>query len=876
VAHTTLQHSIFRSRVSTIALLASMLGSPALAPSVFAQGLTSTGNDATTDAAPAETIIVTARRIEENLQEVPLTIRVLNEDMILREGVRSIMDVSRLSAGLTYDVGAFPNDTRPATRGMQSERGRPSVAIMLDGQDLSGENLSIAGGTAGIATELFDLERIEVVKGPQSTLYGRNAFAGAVNYISKRPSFTPEARALFELGSYGQMQATGSLTGPLIADKLAVRINLAANAMDGYYTNPVNKTELGAEQFQGGAIAFLFTPTDNIDVLARYQTSAMVSSDFATAHLPSTTRRPVPGGRFTAGPPGTPSQPCPASLTGLPASVVASCTRGALPGSLKASINDVQMGLDPRDNTPPSGMDFDQDVGFVEAKWRTGFGTLTYSFGYLKNDSFIEQDGDFTNYPGPGGTVLSLNAWTQLDYANEHTDHTLIWTHKFSRFEVLFGGQVFNEDSSLLNSSVFWLRNPASALAGPPFRLATQPTGAAYPALIERETEYTAVFARIKWQVTDKLNIGAEARLNADDIKYTIPGWRLQDTTLSQLTPRCIAGLAQGATFQGVFGPTVPPPGVVVACPRTETLSYEEVTPRFTIDYQLTPDILVYASSAGGYKPGGFNTNEVNELTGQSYLPEFLTAYELGIKSQFLDRRLTINADIYFNDYTDQQIGVQRVNDASNTFVATAGIINAGSVEAKGLEIDAEWQTTDRLMLGFSYAYTDAVFKEFIGGPPPGATAADFAACGVPFGQTSSDQTRADAGNICADFSGKDVAKSPKHAVNGMALYRAPLGQTGNFWFVELAAQYRSKRFVDESNLTWMDPYTNLDLTAGVEFRNVTVTGYIKNLTDDDTIRMSQRNIDQGRPEGFAPGRAYTAYLPAPRVYGLRANFRFN
>jgi iron complex outermembrane recepter protein len=857
--------------VSAVALLGLFC-----APSAFAQSATATASDSAGEAAPGETVIVTARRIEENLQSVPLTIRVLDAEEIQREGVRSIMDVSRLSAGITYDIGAFPNDTRPATRGMQSERGRPSVAIMLDGQDLSGENLSIAGGTAGIATELFDLERIEVVKGPQSTLYGRNAFAGAVNYISKRPSFKPEGRAMLEVASYGQILASGSYSGPLIEDKLAVRINAGINLTEGYYTNPVNNSPLGAEEFSGGAIAFLFTPTDSFDLLLRYQTSSVVDSDFATAHLPSNARRPVPGGRFTAGPPGTPSLPCPSSLTGAAPPIVAACTRGALPGVLKASIADVQMGRDPRDGTAPSGMDFSQDVGFVEAKWRTGFGTLTYNFGFLKNDSFIEQDGDFTDFAGPPGMVLSLNAWTQLDYANEHTDHTLIWTHKFSRFEVLLGGQLFKEDSSLINSSTFWLRNPASPFAGPPFRLATAPTGAAYPALITRETDYNAIFGRLKWQVTDKLNIGLEARRNSDEIAYAIPGWRLQDTTLSQLRPTCIAGLAQGATFQGVFGPTVPPPGTIVACPRAASLSYEETTPRVTIDYQLAPDIMLYASYAGGYKPGGFNSNEVNELTGQSYLAESVKAYEIGVKSQFFDRALTINADVYFNDYTDQQIGVQRVNDANNTFVATAGIINAGAVEAKGFELEADWQFKNGFTLGGSYAYTDAAFKEFIGGPPPGATAADFASCGVPFGQTSSDQTRADAGNICADFSGKDVAKSPKHAVNGMILYRGALGDSGNSWFVELEAQYRSKRFVDESNLTWMDAYTNIDFTAGIEFKSLTVTAYVKNLTDDDTIRMSQRNIDQGRPEGFAPGRAYTAYLPTPRVIGLRANFAFD
>ena len=123
-------------------------------------------------------IIVTARLREEQLQDVPLAINAFSEEQIERERIRRVEDLTRLVAGLTYDIGGFPNDTRPAMRGMQAERGRPSVAILLDGQDLSGENLAIAGGTAGLELGLFDLERVEVVKGPQATLYGRGAFAG--------------------------------------------------------------------------------------------------------------------------------------------------------------------------------------------------------------------------------------------------------------------------------------------------------------------------------------------------------------------------------------------------------------------------------------------------------------------------------------------------------------------------------------------------------------------------------------------------------------------------------------------------------------------------------------------------------------------------
>ena len=134
-------------------------------------------------------IVVTARKREETLQNVPLAISVLGREMIEREGLRQVEDIARQVPGLTFDQGGFLNDTRPAIRGMQAERGRPSVAILLNGQDLSGENLSIAGGGASLNSALFDLERIEVVKGPQSTLYGRNAFGGAINYITKKPDF---------------------------------------------------------------------------------------------------------------------------------------------------------------------------------------------------------------------------------------------------------------------------------------------------------------------------------------------------------------------------------------------------------------------------------------------------------------------------------------------------------------------------------------------------------------------------------------------------------------------------------------------------------------------------------------------------------------
>ena len=845
-------------------------------PPAMAQQATDPSSPAGT-AQTDDIIIVTARRITENLQEVPLAITVIGQGEIERENVRGLSDVARLTAGFTFDLGGFPNDTRPGVRGMQAERGRPSVAVMLDGIDLSSENLAIAGGTAGIATALLDLERIEVVKGPQSTLYGRNAFAGAINYISRRPEFEAEYSASAEISSGDTTELRLSATGPIIEDLLAYRLNLATRSTDGHYTHPVNGSALGAEDFTGGALSFLLTPLDGLEIVSRIQVTETEQSDLPTAFLQSDVRLPVPGGTFTAGPPGTPPSACPPSLAGLPAALVSACTRGSLIGAIEADINDVQMGLNPLTGRPPEGLSVDQTVASIDARWDTDLGEFRYLFGYHKNESYVETDGDFSDFPGPGGFVFSLSALQQLTYENEHTDHTVMWLHDAGPFDFLVGAQVFHEDSTLLNDSKFWLRNPASPLAGPPFFLANQAQLNPFPAFYTRETDYWAVFGRVRLNLTETLRLGLEARQNEDEITYTLPGWRLQDTSLSQLTPICDPSFPQGATFMGVFGPGIPPPGTVAACPREETLSFSEFTPRLTVDWQASEDVFVYASAARGYKPGGFNVNEVNEFTGQDYSPEFVTAYELGVKTEWFDRALVVNADVFFNDYTDQQIGVQRNQVGSGgSVLAVPGIANAASVETYGFEMDAGWVFESGLELSASYAYTHAEFQSYVQGPPPGATSADFTACGVADGQTSSPQFRAEAGNICADFSGNVVPKTPEHALNANAYYSRPLGSGDSFWFVEAAARYQSRRFVDEANLSWMPSHTLVDLTAGIEWDRVALTAFVRNATDDDTIQSAQRQVDPGRPEGFAPGRAIVAYLPDPRTYGVHLRVYFN
>jgi iron complex outermembrane recepter protein len=822
-------------------------------------------------------IIVTARLREEEIQDVPLGINAFDAGEIERQNLVRLDDLAQVTAGLTFDIGGFPNDTRPALRGMQAERGRPSVAILLDGQDLSGENLSIAGGTSSLRTDLFDLERIEVVKGPQATLYGRNAFAGAINYISKRPEFEPGARGMVEVGEGGLVRATASLTGPIIDDILAMRVNIAMKDFKGYYDNPVNGGRLGGEHSEGYAISALFKPDPSLSISARFQQVKAQMTDLPTAFIFSNARLPVPGGTFAPpGPPGTPMQPCPASLNGLPAATVAACTRGTVVGRISARERNVQMSLNPLTGLPPFGMRSNTRLASAKVEWDAGsIGTFVYSYGFLKDRSLIEQDGDFTSTPAPPGLVLSISALQSLDYSNEHDDHTLYWLYNSDRLNLLLGLQKFDETSTLRNSSQFFLRNPVSPLAGPPFRLRTAPVNnPAFPVLITRETDYVGYFGGFSFEVIDGLRLSAEVRQNKDTIDYTTTGQRRQDVSLSNLTPVCIPTLAPGATNPG--NPALQPPlGTVVACPAQIRIKDNRWTPRVTVDYHFNPDVVIYASYAEGFKPGGVNTNEVVSFVGQDYRAETVETIEVGLKSAWFDKRLVFNIDAYRNRYKDQQIGVQLTSaGAGGAQVTTAGIINAARVDIWGIEADLNWRIADPLTVGLNYAYTDATFDRYVQGPNAGSPAAIFAQCGVPVTQSGSTQNLAEAQNICGDFSDKRVGKNPKHSLNLSATFEQDFGDD-NSWFIETTGSYRSKRFVDESNLAFLPSYFIGNLRGGVTIGNYSLTAYVDNVFDNRRIRSAQRIIDFGNPEGFAPGRGIIAYLPQPRSFGIRFGAEF-
>jgi outer membrane receptor protein involved in Fe transport len=219
-----------------------------------------------------EEITVTARKVTESLQEVPLAITALSGDDIERLNLQDLADISQQDTSVQFDEGFTPSDTRITIRGLSPTRGRPNAATLIDGIDVTSEAVSNAGGSTLINPRLIDVERIEIVKGPQSALYGRSAFAGAVQYITKDPSDTLTGGIFVGTNSEDAREIRGSVSIPL-TDTLGVLVNGYGWDERGIYKNIATNDYVGGGDGAGGSVTFKWEPTDSLGMKWRTEYS---------------------------------------------------------------------------------------------------------------------------------------------------------------------------------------------------------------------------------------------------------------------------------------------------------------------------------------------------------------------------------------------------------------------------------------------------------------------------------------------------------------------------------------------------------------------------------------------------------------------------
>ncbi len=276
-------------------LTARRLGFPLLAPLLLAPALVGLPRPGW---AQIEEITVTARRREESLQDVPIAVEVVTSEVLERKGLRDIADILQQSASLNFDQGAVSSDTRITVRGLSPSRGRQNVAILVDGIDVSSESISSSGGSILVNQRLIDIERVEILKGPQIALYGRSAFNGVIQYVTKDPSdqFTTELSA--DANAENQYSMTAAFSGPIFGEKLGYRVNAAYWDEPGYYTNSITGEEIGGDEGYGLSLTTKSLFGERFSIKARAEFTHSESQPAAEAFIPFNSVLPIADSAF--------------------------------------------------------------------------------------------------------------------------------------------------------------------------------------------------------------------------------------------------------------------------------------------------------------------------------------------------------------------------------------------------------------------------------------------------------------------------------------------------------------------------------------------------------------------------------------------------
>lgn len=796
--------------------------------------------------AQIDNIIVTARKQEENLQDVPLSVSVFTGDQIDRKGINSLDDIIRLTPGLQLTGNFSPQDVRVVVRGLSPTRGRPNVAVLQDGVDISSESVQTAGGSLLINQRLFDLERIEVVKGPQSALYGRSAFAGAINYITRKPSREGlDGRVSVDLGSEGQQEVRVGISGP-VTETLALGADYAYWSNDGFFNNSVTGNDIGGFDGKGFAGTALFEPSDKLSFNLRVEYTnddldvpPWVTLGADTADIPVVDTSDPAG----LGPPVI-----------SPLTTTIPVLSGTLPDGDRL---DSRQSENPRTNNDYAGTRREIWRTALTAVWDVGPVILKSISHYA--DADVNQFHDVRRVASAATISTNADGDVVSGYGEVNFDTD---THLFSQeisvasggdgpINWLVGGLYWDEDVDQLDGgfNCFILVAPI-ACADSMAEIGTVLPLNPFP--WSRDTEHWSAFALVGWQFTDDWKVTVEARYTDEETKVSGP----DDTRAYGTTP-------------GFF----PDPPFVLTGTTSGDISDDYFAPRGTLEWTPDDGMLYYLSAAKGIKPSGIST-----LTGgvggfdpdaNEFESEELWVYELGAKTSWRDDTVFLNGAVFFQDFTDKQTSELVPVDAGGVTVSALRPVNASEAEVWGVELDAQWLATENLYLSLAYTYLDTEYTDFKIDSTNAVQITEVGNCAYV--------TR-DFGPACVvSYDGNELPDAAEHSLVGSISYEHQLTSEID-WFAETDVRYEDERYVTDANVRSYDDYWLADARIGLKTAKLEVTVYVKNVFDDDTVKSGVTFLEPYQttffPVALVPN-AVVATIPDERRYGIRAQYRF-
>jgi len=911
-------------------------------------------------------IVVSVRRKDENLQDVPIAVSALSEQTIERYGINDVGDVAKFTPGIQFDEGFGAQDTRVVIRGLSPTRGRANVALLVDGIDFTGEAVSTAGGGVLVNQQLLDIERIEVVKGPQSALYGRSAFAGALQYITKRPNLEEaEGDLQFQMGTDGttggrQQRISGAYGGP-VTENFGLRVNGLLYDDNGFYRNDLTGQRVGGRKGFGAAISGLWDAGGPITVSgrlagsseefepqaqSRVRGSTVIDIDDSQVVQDGTVDTIVRTSGLTGAIGGPAAYPAcaPAPTVGLDG-VVSSClglpkliVTGQMPDADQLSI---LQSNNPRDGNNYPGTEVDTITGTLKFTFDVDGGEFSSYTGIAAVDSnqFFDGQNDalppgtYGPFAGLGNYSFTLPECGFLDCSPTKqtigfNNETRLLSQEFRFASDLDGpvnyvaGALFwsekvkqREFGTTVSPAIF--RRPITFGPPPvpdtrPLPVNTQPPAASVitdvlspdQAVVRRDTDSFSIYGQLSWEISDTLRATFEGRLVKEDLTVAGPvcdtnltpafsGLPNVDTTFpdgstvttcdAQFRGSSSVGITTGGTLpDGTF---VPAGTYSKAFFNSRAAQFDDTffAPKATLEYAPNDNQLFYFSVAEGIKPGGISTITAGAFfapENNTFDPEKLLAYEFGWKNTMLDGRMTINTSLFYQDYTDKQVGVSRFDPTIGTDVGS--IENAGEAEILGLEIEGFWQVTDRFSLSGGYTYVDSEYTQFEIETSSSNNIARSLAAGGQGCKSFATPLNDGFDEVCnVSLTGNRFEDVPEHAFVGNARYVAPFGSGGGReWYADVSFIFQDERFIDEFNVKSLDAYWLTDIRLGLLSDRYEVVLFMDNAFDDDTVKTAVdfgSQVETTRIGQFPPGPSdgVIVTLPDPRTVGVRASFNF-
>ncbi|HEX3917418.1 MAG TPA: TonB-dependent receptor [Caulobacteraceae bacterium] len=695
-------------------------------------------------------LIVTAQKREENIKDVPISISAVSGATLTQHGFVNFNDLATITPNM---LSLQEGDSRTSTieiRGVSTQQAdigqQASIGVFIDGVFMSRTGM-------GTTQDFVDIQRIEVLRGPQGTLFGMNTAGGLINIITQPPSLTGY-RGEFEAsyGSYNDVRVRGMVTGPIVPDELGFSLAGYSDNHDGYTYDPVRNEHVD-NLHKDGVRGKLEFKKDDFDatITADYQHETSQCCSVVISSV-------LPGG----------------NSLGYPVAPV-------VPPGSPYNRETIEDGVN---TNPNSGGGIT-----AELNWHLPIGTITSLASYREWDAFPISDVDELPFNLLDGFAIHQN-------------------HKQASEELRFTSPSGQKLEYVVGLFYFWRHStefdtlPIGSDAS--FLIIPGEPGPTYNYEVVDDASY-AVFGHLDYHLTDQLTISGGLRYSAEP-----------QTAL----------FVQRST--NVIFPDLGP--------DTARRDDRDLTWQTNLSYKVTPDVTAYASIATGFKPGGFDLTRLANLTGIQFEPETNIDYELGLKSDLLDHKLSIDVALYWTNYDNFQALAW---DGTNLITR-----NAASFVSRGVEFEINARPIEGLTLSANGSYLDAHFTSFPDGQcPPGVA------------------------GVC-DQSGLPLSGAPKWTFNVSGNYERPVTSKWN-GFIRFDVGYKS--LIETSNNdpnTYLPGYAIANARIGVRDQHgLEVSLFANNLTD-----TKYKNYVFGAP--LATG-VYVAYLGDPRVVGVELRKSF-